>query len=290
MTQDAIAGRRIGFIGAGNMAEAIIQGLLESRTVAPDHITASDVMPERLQYMQTTYDINTTDDNAQLVAASDILLLAVKPQVVSKVLTSIAPHTNDTKLVISIVAGLTQPLFEGGRLRAGLTVAAMATALGPGTRIVRTVPNTPVFVGEGMVALASDGPAQDDDYAVTTAIFSPVARIVSIEEKLMDAALGVSGSGPAYGFLMIEALSDGGVKMGLPRQIALELAAQTLLGAAKMCLESGRHPGQLKDMVTSPGGTTIAALHKMEAAGVRSALIDAVEAATRRSEELGRKG
>ena len=106
----------------------------------------------------------------------------------------------------------------------------------------------------------------------------------------MDAALGVSGSGPAYGFLMIEALSDGGVKMGLPRQIALELAAQTLLGAAKMCLESGRHPGQLKDMVTSPGGTTIAALHKMEAAGVRSALIDAVEAATRRSEELGRKG
>ena len=166
----------------------------------------------------------------------------------------------------------------------------MATALGPGTRIVRTVPNTPVFVGEGMVALASDGPAQDDDYAVTTAIFSPVARIVSIEEKLMDAALGVSGSGPAYGFLMIEALSDGGVKMGLPRQIALELAAQTLLGAAKMCLESGRHPGQLKDMVTSPGGTTIAALHKMEAAGVRSALIDAVEAATRRSEELGRKG
>ena len=276
MTQDALAGRRIGFIGAGNMAEAIIQGLLTSRTVAPDHITASDVMPERLQYMQTTYDINTTDDNAQLVAASDIQVLAVKPQVVSNVLQSIAPHTNDTKLVISIVAGL--------------TVAAMATALGPGTRIVRTVPNTPVFVGEGMVALASDGPAQDDDYAVTAAIFSPVARIVSIEEKLMDAALGVSGSGPAYGFLMIEALSDGGVKMGLPRQIALELAAQTLLGAAKMCLESGRHPGQLKDMVTSPGGTTIAALHKMEAAGVRSALIDAVEAATRRSEELGRKG
>lgn len=275
MTKDALAGRRVGFIGAGNMAEAIIRGLLESRTVAPDHITASDVMPERRQFMQTTYHIKTTGDNAELVAGSDILVLAVKPQVVSKVLRHIGPHTNDTKLVISIVAGL--------------TVATMATALGPGTRIVRTVPNTPVFVGEGMVALASDGPARDEDYVVTTAIFSPVARIVSIEEKLMDAALGVSGSGPAYGFLMIEALSDGGVKMGLPRQIALELAAQTLLGAAKMCLESGRHPGQLKDMVTSPGGTTIAALHKMEAAGVRSALIDAVEAATRRSQELGRK-
>jgi len=275
MTQDALAGRRIGFIGAGNMAEAIIRGLLESQTVAPSRITASDVMPERLQDMQTAYDINTTDDNAALVKGSDILVLAVKPQVVGKVLHHIGPHTDDTKLIISIVAGL--------------TVATMATALGPGTRIVRTVPNTPVFVGEGMVALASDGPARDDDYEVTAAIFSPVARIVSIEEKLMDAALGVSGSGPAYGFLMIEALSDGGVKMGLPRPIALELAAQTLLGAAKMCLESGRHPGQLKDMVTSPGGTTIAALHKMEAGGVRSALIDAVEAATRRSEELGRK-
>jgi len=229
-----------------------------------------------LHYMQTTYAIRTTDDNAELVAGSDILVLAVKPQVANKVLHHIGPHTNDTKLVISIVAGL--------------TVTAMASVLGPGTRIVRTVPNTPVFVGEGMVALASDGPARDDDYVITAAIFNPVARIVSIEEKLMDAALGVSGSGPAYGFLMIEALSDGGVKMGLPRQIALELAAQTLLGAAKMCLESGRHPGQLKDMVTSPGGTTIAALHKMEAAGVRAALMDAVEAATRRSEELGLLG
>jgi pyrroline-5-carboxylate reductase len=276
MTKDALAGRRIGFIGAGNMAEAIIRGLLESEAVKPDHITASDVMPERLNYMQTTYGINTLADNAELVGGADILVLAVKPQVVGSVLTHIGPRTDDTKLVISIVAGL--------------TVAAMAAGLGAGTRIIRTVPNTPVFVGEGMVALASDGPARDEDYAVAEALFAPVARIVSIEEKLMDAALGVSGSGPAYGFLMIEALSDGGVKMGLPRHIALELAAQTLLGAAKMCLESGRHPGQLKDMVTSPGGTTIAALHKMEAGGVRSALMDAVEAATRRSEELGRLG
>jgi pyrroline-5-carboxylate reductase len=276
MTKDALAGRRIGFIGAGNMAEAIIRGLLESEAVKPDHITASDVMPERLKYMQSTYGISTLADNDELVGGADILVLAVKPQVVGSVLTHIGPRTDDTKLVISIVAGL--------------TVAAMAAGLGAGTRIIRTVPNTPVFVGEGMVALASDGPARDEDFAVAEALFAPVARIVSIEEKLMDAALGVSGSGPAYGFVMIEALSDGGVKMGLPRHIALELAAQTLLGAAKMCLESGRHPGQLKDMVTSPGGTTIAALHKMEAGGVRSALMDAVEAATRRSEELGRLG
>ena len=276
MTKDTLAGRRIGFIGAGNMAEAIIRGLLESGAVKPGHITASDVVPERLHDMQTTYGINTMEDNAALVGGADILVLAVKPQVVGSVLTHIGPCTDDTKLVISIVAGL--------------TVAAMAAGLGAGTRIIRTVPNTPVFVGEGMVALACDGPARDEDFTVAEALFAPVARIVSIEEKLMDAALGVSGSGPAYGFLMIEALSDGGVKMGLPRHIALELAAQTLLGAAKMCLESGRHPGQLKDMVTSPGGTTIAALHKMEAGGVRSALMDAVEAATRRSEELGRLG
>ncbi len=276
MTKDALAEQRIGFIGAGNMAEAIISGLLNSRTVAPDRIMASDVMPERLETMQTTYDIKTTTDNVALVAASDILVLAVKPQVAKAVLAGISSHTNASKLMISIVAGL--------------TVSAMASGLGPGTRIVRTVPNTPVFVREGMVALASDSPASSDDFLITEAIFHPVARIVSIEEKFMDAAIGVSGSGPAYVFLMIEALSDGGVKMGLPRPVALELAAQTLLGAAKMCLETGRHPGQLKDMVTSPGGTTIAALHKMEAGGVRAALIDAVEAATQRSETLGRQG
>jgi pyrroline-5-carboxylate reductase len=276
MTNDVLSGRRIGFIGAGNMAEAIIRGLLENKTVDPEKITASDVMPKRLEFMENTYRISTTTDNGVLVTEADILILAVKPQVAGEVLTHIAPHTDDTKLIISIVAGL--------------TVATMTAALGSGPRIVRTVPNTPVFVGEGMVALAADGPARKEDYEAAAAIFKPVARIAMVEEKHMDAAIGVSGSGPAYGFLMIEALADGGVKMGLPRPVALELAAQTLLGAAKMCLESGRHPGQLKDMVTSPGGTTIAALHKMEAAGVRAGLMDAVEAATRRSEELGRQG
>jgi len=276
MTDPTLAERRLGFIGAGNMAEAIIQGLLESGTAEASQILAADVVAKRLDFMRTTYGIRTTEDNASLVDEADILVLAVKPQVAGQVLGQIGPLTNDTKLVISIVAGL--------------TAATMAEALTPGTRIVRTVPNTPVFVGAGMVALASDGPAREDDYAVARALFSPVARIVAVEEKLMDAALGVSGSGPAYGFLMVEALADGGVKMGLPRAVALELAAQTLLGAAKMCLESGRHPGQLKDMVTSPGGTTIAALHKMEAGGVRAALMDAVEAAAKRAAELGRQG
>ncbi|MEJ2166104.1 MAG: pyrroline-5-carboxylate reductase [Desulfobacterales bacterium] len=275
MTNDVLSGRKIGFIGAGNMAEALIRGLLESKTVDAARITASDVLPARLDFMEKTYRINTTTDSAVLVSKADILVLAVKPQVAGQVLAAIASHTDDTKLIISIVAGL--------------TVATMAAALGSGPRIVRTVPNTPVFVGEGMVSLATDGPAREEDYEAAAAIFQPVARIVTLEEKHMDAAIGVSGSGPAYGFLMVEALADGGVKMGLPRPVALELAAQTLLGAAKMCLESGKHPGELKDMVTSPGGTTIAALHKLEAAGVRSGLMDAVEAATRKSAELGRQ-
>ena len=276
MTDDVLTGRRIGFIGAGNMAEAIIRGLLAGKTMDPSQITASDVLGERLDFMESTYRIRTTTDNAALVKDAEILVLAVKPQVAGKVLAHMAPHTDETKLIVSIVAGL--------------TVAAMAAALGSAPRIVRTVPNTPVFVGEGMVALATDGPARKEDYEVAAAVFRPVARIVFVEEKHMDAAIGVAGSGPAYVFLMIEALADGGVKVGLPRPVALEMAAQTLLGAAKMCLESGRHTGQLKDMVTSPGGTTIAALHKMEAGGVRAALMDAVEAATRRSEELGRQG
>ncbi len=274
MTADGFADKKIGFIGAGNMAEALIKGLAGSSRVKPNQIMASEPLAERRTFMETTYDIEVVADNRELLPSVDILVLAVKPQVAADVLGEMAPLTGPDKLVISIVAGL--------------TTAVMQKTLARETRIIRTVPNTPVFVGEGMVAVADDGPALSEDYALAEALFSPVARTALMPEKLMDAALGVSGSGPAYGFLMIEALSDGGVKMGLPRSTALTLAAQTLLGAAKMCLESGKHPGQLKDMVTSPAGTTIAALHRMEAAGVRAALIEAVEAAARRAEELGR--
>jgi pyrroline-5-carboxylate reductase len=274
MTAEVLAGKKIGFIGAGNMAEALIRGLTGSQTVDPQQITASDPLADRRAFMETTYGIGATADNQDLAKTADVLVLAVKPQVAAEVLALITPFTGPDKLVISVVAGL--------------TTAVMQKALSTDTRIIRTVPNTPVFVGEGMVAIADDGPAHSEDDAVAEALFSPVARTALMPEKLMDAALGVSGSGPAYVFVMIEALADGGVKMGLPRETALTLAAQTLLGAAKMCLESGKHPGQLKDMVTSPAGTTIAALHRMEAAGVRSALIDAVEAAALRAAELGR--
>ncbi len=274
MAANGLAGHKIGFIGAGNMAEALIKGLTGSQTVNPQQIIAADPLSDRLAFMETTYGIGTTPDNQSLVTACDVLVLAVKPQVAAAVLDAMAPASGAAKLVISIVAGL--------------TTAVMQNTLAAETRIIRTVPNTPVFVGEGMVAIAADGPARPEDYTIAEALFSPVARTALIPEKLMDAALGVSGSGPAYGFLMVEALADGGVKMGLPREVALTLAAQTLLGAAKMCLVSGKHPGQLKDMVTSPAGTTIAALHCMETAGVRGALMEAVEAAARRSEALGR--
>lgn len=274
MTAEGFADKKIGFVGAGNMAEALIRGLTGSRSVDPQLITVSEPLSERRAFMATTYGIAALADNRELAASADVLVLAVKPQVAAQVLDEMAPLTGPDKLVISIVAGL--------------TTAVMQKSLARETRIIRTVPNTPVFVGEGMVAVADDGPALPEDYALAEALFNPVARTALMPEKLMDAALGVSGSGPAYVFLIIEALSDGGVKMGLPRPTALTLAAQTLLGAAKMCLESGKHPGQLKDMVTSPAGTTIAALHRMEAAGVRAALIEAVEAAARRAEELGR--
>ena len=274
MAADGLKNQMMGFIGAGNMAEALIRGLTGSRTVDPQKIAASEPLAERRAYMEDSYGIRVTADNQELVKTADVLVLAVKPQVAAEVMSLMAAFTGPDKLVISIVAGL--------------TTAAMQQALAADTRIVRTVPNTPVFVGEGMVAVADDGPALPEDYAIAEALFRPVARTALMPEKLMDAALGVSGSGPAYVFVMIEALADGGVKMGLPRPTALTLAAQTLLGAAKMCLESGKHPGELKDMVTSPAGTTIAALHRMETAGVRAALISAVEAAARRAEELGR--
>jgi pyrroline-5-carboxylate reductase len=276
MTDTLLDGKRLGFIGAGNMAEAIAKGLLDAGAVDAGQIIASDVDDGRRQLMADRYGITITADNHRVVRAADIVILAIKPQVVATVLGDIGPAAGPDKLVLSIVAGL--------------TVATMAPFFPNGARLIRTIPNTPVLVQEGMVAIAVGETATPEDYQMAEAIFSPVAKTVRLEEKLMDAALGVSGSGPAYVFMMIDALADGGVKMGLPRPIALTLAAQTLLGGAKMCLESGRHPGELKDMVTSPAGTTIAALHTLETMGLRGALISAVEAAAMRSEALGRLG
>jgi len=264
----------LGFIGAGNMTEAIIRGIIRNQVVLPDQILASDISVERKEHLSRTFDIRTETDNRSLVDQSSVILLAVKPQVVPAVLKEIGPTMGTEKLLISIAAGV--------------PIRVLSAGLPNGPRIIRTMPNTAVTVMEGAMAIASDSPAQPEDLETVETLFRPIGRTVRIEEKLIDAVTGLSGSGPAYVFMMLEALADGGVKMGLPRDVAETLAAQTLMGSAKMFLETRMNPGALKCMVTSPGGTTIAGIHELEKGGVRASLMNAVEAATKRSVELGK--
>jgi pyrroline-5-carboxylate reductase len=268
-----VKGSKLAFIGAGNMAEAIIRGLLRAGTCEPDQLLATARRKERLEQLQTGYGIRTLHDNLAAVREADIVLLCVKPQVMDSVLTQLAPALDATKLVISVAAGV--------------PIAAMERRLGAGARIVRTMPNTPSLVGSGACAIAAGAHATEADLEIATGIFNSVGITTVVEESLLDAVTGLSGSGPAYIFLIIEALSDAGVKVGLPRYTALKLAAQTVLGSAKLLLETGEHPGTLKDQVTSPGGTAIAGLHTLEEGGLRTTLINAVETATRRAKELG---
>ena len=276
MKKNILAGKKIGFLGAGNMGTAIIKGLISSGVIGSDQIIASDALARRRQYVEETHGIRTTPDNKELVAQSDIIVLAIKPQVCPAVLGEIGHALDDTKLVLSIVAGVTVD-----------TILRQAEAK-EGTRVIRTIPNTPAMVKEGITVIAAGNTTSPIDLEITETIFKTVGRTVTMEKNLMDAATGLSASGPAYVFVMIDALADGGVRMGIPRETALILAAQTLIGASKLFLESGKHPGQLKDMVATPGGTTIAGLHQLEAGGLRHALINAVQAATLRSAELGK--
>ena len=265
--------RTIAFLGAGNMAEALIKGLLRAGTARPDSLIATGRRPERLEALARTYGVRTTLDNLAAVREADVVVLSVKPQALDKVLVQVAPEVDPHKLVISVAAGV--------------PIAAMERRLGAGARIIRTMPNTPSLVGAGACALSPGEHASEEDLAVATRIFQSVGTTTVVDENLLDAVTGLSGSGPAYIFLIIEALSDAGVKVGLPRYTALKLAAQTVLGSAQLLIETGAHPGQLKDQVTSPGGTAIAGLHTLEAGGLRTTLINAVEAATRRARELG---
>jgi pyrroline-5-carboxylate reductase len=268
-----MAGRKIGFIGGGNMAGALIRGLLDGKTMAADQIRASDVKPERLDELRAKFGIETTTDNEELGRWADVLVIAVKPQIVDRILAPLAASLNEADLVISIAAGV--PL------------EALETRLPEGARVIRAMPNTAAIALAGATAIAAGTHATPADVEVAKALFDAVGRCVVLDETLLDAVTGLSGSGPAYVMLMIEALADGGVKVGLGRDTALLLAAQTVYGAAKLQLETGEHPGRLKDMVTSPGGTAIAGLHTLEAGGLRRTLIDAVEAASLRSVELG---
>lgn len=267
-----MASIRLGFIGAGRMASALAGGFLRQGLVAPADLSASDPVAEALAQFANATGGRTLAGNAEVAQASDVVFLAVKPQQMAAALAELRGRLTDRHLVISIAAGI--------------RLASLAEGLGPGPRLVRVMPNTPCLVGQSASGYCLGPGATPADGVLVERLLSAVGVAVALDEKLLDAVTGLSGSGPAFGYLVIEALSDGGVRMGLPRDVATRLAAQTLKGAAEMVLATGSHPGVLKDQVTSPGGTTIAGLQVLEAASVRGALIGAVEAATKRSQEL----
>lgn len=264
--------KRITFLGGGNMASALIKGLLRAGT--PSHlVTATVRRDDRKAELEKLHGISVGFDNLAAAKAAEIIVLSVKPQAMEKLVTQIAPAVDHQKLILSVAAGV--------------PIAALERRLGAGARIVRAMPNTPCLVGKGATAVSGGEHATPEDLAIASRIFESVGLVTTLDENLLDAVTGLSGSGPAYLFLIIEALSDAGVKVGLSRHVALKLAAQTVLGSAALLLETGEHPGHLKDQVTSPGGTAIAGLHTLEAGGLRTTLIDAVEAATRRAKQLG---
>ncbi len=268
-----LRGKTLAFLGGGNMAEALIKGVQKAGMVEANQIVVTDVVPQRLVYLQQTYGVETLTENQKAVEKADIILLAVKPQDIKSVLSDIQTAVAPTKLFVSIAAGV--PL---SRIQQGL---------GKPARLIRVMPNTPALVQSGAAALCRGEHATAEDLQIAQAIFEAVGKTVIVSESLMDAVTGLSGSGPAYVFVLIEALADGGVRVGLPRQVSLMLAAQTVLGAAQMVLETKEHPAHLKDRVTSPGGTTISGLHALERGGFRGIIMNAVEEATKRSQELG---
>jgi pyrroline-5-carboxylate reductase len=262
-------------IGAGAMGEAILQGLLKSGFIEGQDIVASDVSEERRNYIAENTGVKVTDNNIEAIEGARVIILAVKPQNIFQVIDEMSWAIEPSQLIMSIAPGISTAAIEE-RLKEDVAVA-------------RVMPNTPSLIGEGISALCFGRCVSGEDEELAEAVMASVGKVVKVPEKLMNAITGLSGSGPAYAYIMIEALSDAGVKMGLPRATATLLAAQTLYGSAKMVLETQRHPGELKDMVTSPGGTTIWGVHELEKGGLRAILMSAVEAATYRSEELGRK-
>jgi pyrroline-5-carboxylate reductase len=264
----------VGFLGAGKMASALASGLVRAGIAGPDAILASDVSALARSSFAEAVAARTTAFNPDVIEFANVIFVAVKPDQVSSILREVAPKVvTDRHLMISIAAGV--------------TIAKMESDLPAGTRIVRVMPNTPALVGASASGFALGKAATPEDGQLVTRLLSAVGVAYQVKESLLDAVTGLSGSGPAYVYLIIEALSDGGVAAGLPRDVATRLAAQTVLGGAKMVLETNLHPGVLKDMVTSPSGTTIEGLHELEKAGVRAALMTAVRTAADRAKKLG---
>lgn len=265
---------RIAVIGAGNMGRALLRGMLKAGWARPENFVATTRRPERAAEIRDEMGIDAHTDNVAAAKGADVVVLGVKPQILPQVLAEIAPVVGAGKLVVSIAAGISTATVEASLAGAG---------------VVRSMPNLPVHVDAGATAYCLGKHAGPDDEERARAIFESVGIAVKVDEYLMDAVTGLSGTGPMYIFQIIEGLSDAGVKVGLSRDVANALTLQTVLGAAKMAIESQEHPARLKDRVTSPGGTAITALHTLERGGLRAILIDAVEAATNRAAELGRK-
>lgn len=267
-------GPRLGFLGAGQMATALARGWLAAGLAAADRLRASDPVAKAREHFHAATAARATADNREVVDASDVLVLAVKPQAMPALLADLRATVSSRHLIISIAAGI--------------TLRQLADGLGADRRLVRVMPNTPCLVGASASGYTPGAAATPDDIALVDRLLNAVGRAFRLPESSLDAVTGLSGSGPAFVAVLIEALADGGVRVGLPRDVAAALAAQTVFGTAKMVLEAGLHPAALKDMVASPGGTTIAGLHALERGGLRAALMDAVEAATRRATELGK--
>lgn len=262
------------FIGGGNMAEALIRGLISGGVDAAS-ITVAEPVESRREHLRMNYGVTTAITPRETVDTADILILAVKPQVAPEVFTELGPAVREGTLVISVMAGVSTSSIE-------------RPFVNP-VRVIRVMPNTPALALEGATAIAAGSSATFSDIRLAEEIFGLVGKTWVIEEKLMDAVTGLSGSGPAYVLTFIEALADAGVKNGLPRDTALGIAIQTVLGSARLLQETGEHPAILKEKVTSPGGTTIAGLYALESRGFRGTVMVGVDAAVQRSRELGGK-
>ena len=262
----------IGFMGGGNMAAALIKGMLHAKVVAPENVSVSDVNKERLEQLHRAHGVRVTTDNHALVRDLDVLVVSVKPQVVDKALGAIGKEVAPKTLVVSVAAGV--------------PIEALESRLPSGARVIRTMPNTPATVLAGATAVSAGAHATEADVALATRLFDAVGKTVVLDENLLDAVTGLSGSGPAYIYIVIESLADGGVKLGLSRDVATELAAQTVLGAAANVLLTGEHPAKLKDQVTTPAGVTIDGILELEEGRLRVTLIKPVVKAAERARQL----
>lgn len=264
---------KVGIIGVGNMGLALMRGMLDSGLIKPQNLWITNRRKKRSETIAADYGVQIAQSNSDCAKRADVVLLAVKPQLFPKVLAEVGPSIDD-QLVVSVAAGI--------------SIAQMEAAFPANARVIRAMPNTPALIKQAATAIASGAHATEEDMERAETIFSKIGIVRTVEEYQLDAITGLCGSGPAYIFLIIEAFADAGVKVGLSREIATELAVQTLQGSARLLQETREHPGKLKDQVTSPGGTAIAGLHTLEEGGLRTTIMNAVEAATLRARELGK--